>query len=208
MTSRHELTLHEKVQLIYDSSDGNGLSQCKLAEKYNISLDSDYETNQNQTVKRKSSDVNVQKLDEQVYEWFVQQRAKGIPISGPILQEQARDIAESLGDQFASFKGSNGWLEKFRTRHNISHHIISGESSSVDVQTVDDWIQRLPKITDGYDAKNIFNCDETALFFKAMPDKSLTFNKEECKGRKKSKERVTILFCVSSIGEKLKPLVI
>ncbi|CAF4146363.1 unnamed protein product [Rotaria sordida] len=192
MTSRHELTLHEKVQLIYDSSDGNGLSQCKLAEKYNISLDSDYETNQNQTVKRKSSDVNVQKLDEQVYEWFVQQRAKGIPISGPILQEQARDIAESLGDQFASFKGSNG----------------CGESSSVDVQTVDDWIQRLPKITDGYDAKNIFNCDETALFFKAMPDKSLTFNKEECKGRKKSKERVTILFCVSSIGEKLKPLVI
>ncbi|CAF4239687.1 unnamed protein product [Rotaria sordida] len=166
MTSCHELTLHEKVQLIYDNSDGNGLPQRKLAEKYNISLGSvsnilkrkteylkDYETNQNQTVKRKSRDVNVQTLDEQIYEWFVQQRAKRIPISGPILQEKARDIAESLGDQFASFKGSNGWLEKFRTRHNISHYVISGESSSVDVQTVDDWIQRSSKITDGYDAK-------------------------------------------------------
>ncbi|CAF1134476.1 unnamed protein product [Rotaria sordida] len=195
MTSCHELTLHEKVQLIYDNRDGNGLSQRKLAEKYNISLGSvsnilkrkteylkDYETNQNQTVKRKSRDVNVQTLDEQVSEWFVQQRAKGIPISGPILQEKARDIAESLGDQFASFKGSNGWLEKFRARHNISHYVISGESSSVDVQTVDDWIQRSSKITHGYDAKNIFNCDETILFFKTMPDDSLTFDQEECKG--------------------------
>ncbi|CAF3815120.1 unnamed protein product [Rotaria sordida] len=181
MTSCHELTLHEKVQLIYDNRDGNGLSQRKLAEKYNISLGSvsnilkrkteylkDYETNQNQTVKRKSRDVNVQTLDEQVSEWFVQQRAKGIPISGPILQEKARDIAESLGDQFASFKGSNG----------------CGESSSVDVQTVDDWIQRSSKITHGYDAKNIFNCDETILFFKTMPDDSLTFDQEECKGVK------------------------
>ena len=158
MTSRHELTLHEKIQLIYDNSDGTGLSQRILAEKYNISLGSvsnilkrkteylnDYETNQNQTVKRKSRGVNVQKLDEQVYQWFVQQRAKRVPISGPILQKKARDIAESLGDQFGSFKESNGWLEKFRTRRNISYHVISSENSSANVQTVDDWIQRLPK---------------------------------------------------------------
>lgn len=41
-----------------------------------------------------------------------------------------------------------------------------------------------------------------------MPNKSLTVKKEECKGGKKSKERITILFCVCSVGEKLKPLVI
>ena len=44
-------------------------------------------------------DVNAQKLDEQVYEWFVQQRSKNIPISGPILQEKAREIAELLSDE-------------------------------------------------------------------------------------------------------------
>ena len=89
MTSRHELTLQEKIQLIFDNKDGNGLSQRTLAEKYNISLGSvsnilkrkteylnDYETNQNQNVKRKLKNVNAQKLDEQVYEWFAQQRAK------------------------------------------------------------------------------------------------------------------------------------
>jgi Mor family transcriptional regulator len=63
MTSLRHLTLKEKIQLINDSNGGNcdnGLSQRKLAEKYNISLGSvsnilkrrkeylrDYQTNQN-----------------------------------------------------------------------------------------------------------------------------------------------------------------
>ncbi|CAF5043856.1 unnamed protein product, partial [Rotaria sp. Silwood1] len=100
MSLRHDLTLQQKIELINDNRNGNGLSQRELAGKYNISLGSvsnvlkrkaeylnDYETNQNQNVKRKLMDVNSQKLDEEVYEWFVQQRSKNIPISGPILQE-------------------------------------------------------------------------------------------------------------------------
>ena len=138
MTSRHHLTLKEKIQLITDSNDSNALSQCKLAEKYNISLDSvcnilksrneflqDYKTNQNQQVKRKFKNFDPIKLDEQVYEWFIFQRSKNIPISESILQEKAREISNSLGDHFGPFKASNGWLEKFRKRHNISHHAIS-----------------------------------------------------------------------------------
>ena len=110
--------------------DGNGLSQRKLAIKYNISLGSvsnvlkrkaeylsDYETNQNQSVKRKIMGMYAQKLDEEVNEWFVQQRSENIPIYGPILQQKAREISELLGDNLGSFKGSNGWLERFRTRH-------------------------------------------------------------------------------------------
>ena len=116
-----------------------------------------------------------------------------------------------MGDHFGAFKASNGWLEKFRKRHNISHRVISisGESSSVNVLTVNDWLQRIPIITEHYNAKNIFNCDETRLFYKATSDRSLTLEKENCKGGKKSKDRLSILFCVNSTGEeKLKHLVI
>ena len=133
MTSRHDLTLKEKIQLITDSNDGNGLSQRKLVEKYNISLGSvcnilkrkneflqDYETNQNQHVKRKFKNFDSLKLDEQVCEWFSVQRSKTIPISGSILQEKAQEISNSLGDHFGAFKASNGWLEKFRKRHYFS----------------------------------------------------------------------------------------
>ena len=44
----------------------------------------------------------------------------------------------------------------------------------------------------------------------SMPDRPLTLEKENCKGGKKSKDRLNILFCVNSTTgeEKLKPLVI
>ena len=45
--------------------------------------------------------------------------------------------------------------------------------------------------------------------FIVLSDRSLTLEKENCKGGKKSKDRLSILFCVNSTGEeKLKSLVI
>jgi hypothetical protein len=40
MATRRDLTLHEKVQLIFDNNEGNDLSQRKLSDKYEISLGS------------------------------------------------------------------------------------------------------------------------------------------------------------------------
>ncbi|GBL88129.1 hypothetical protein AVEN_175116-1 [Araneus ventricosus] len=50
--------------------------------------------------------------------------------------------------------------------------------------------------------------DETALFFRALPNKSMIQKFEEARGGKIPKERLTISFCVSAAGEKEKPLVI
>ena len=120
------------------------------------------------TLKENSNIFDSIKLDEQVYEWFIFQRSKNIPISGSILQEKVGEISNSWDDHFGAFKASNGWLEKFRKRHNISHRVISDESLSVNVLTVNDWVQRIPIITEHYNAKNIFNCDETGLFYNAI----------------------------------------
>jgi hypothetical protein len=45
-------------------------------------------------------------------------------------------------------------------------------------------------------------------FIDKMPRKSLIQKGEKCKGGKVSKERLSVLFCCSATGEKLKPLVI
>lgn len=59
------------------------------------------------------------------------------------------------------------------------------------------------------DPKNVFNADETGLFFKCLPDRILTFKNEKCHGGKLSKERVTLLFAVNMDGsEKLRLLFI
>ncbi len=53
---------------------------------------------------------------QKVYEWFVIQRSKNIPILGSLIQEQTRQIRQHLGGTDADeFKSSNGWLEKFST---------------------------------------------------------------------------------------------
>lgn len=219
MTSRRDLSLEEKVNLIKEKE--LGLSHRRLSDRFQISVGavsnilkrkseytSDYENNRNKRVKRKLRDDTNSEISENVYEWFVSQRSKHIPISGPILQEYARGVAEQLNNS-TTFKASNGWLNRFRNRYNIQFRTISGESRSVDSNTVDDWKARLHSIIEHYDPENVFNVDETGLFFKLLPDRSLSLDRNDCRGGKKSKDRYTVMLCANWKGnEKMKPLVI
>ncbi|CAF1182925.1 unnamed protein product [Rotaria magnacalcarata] len=187
MSHRKALILEEKIALIEDNQNAHALSVRELTDNYTISKN--------------------KKIDELVFEWFTQQCAKQIRISGPILQEKARQVAEQLGYTSETFKGSNGWLEKFRNRHTISFRTINGESASVDNSTVEEWTQRLSTLLDGFDENDVCNADQTGLFYRATPDRSLVLSKEECQGGKKSKERLTVLLCSKLAGtEKLKPV--
>ena len=107
----------------------------------------------------------------------------------------------------ADFKASNGWLEKFKGRHAIKAFTVSDKSAGVDLQTKD-FCSRIPEICSDFEPCNIFNCDETGLYYRALPDKTLSAKGASCKGVKNSKERLTIMFACSATGEKLKPLVI
>ncbi|CAF1684530.1 unnamed protein product, partial [Adineta ricciae] len=98
-------------------------------------------------MKRKSTNNFTQEISDKTYEWFVLQRSKRIPISGPILQE-----------------------------------IIFGEAASVDSETVEDWTSRLPMILENYDLHDVYNCDETGLFFKLLSDRTFILKTYDCKG--------------------------
>lgn len=174
MAIRRELPLQEKIDLIKEKERGS--SHRQLSERFRISIGSvsnivkrkleyteDYETNRNKKINRRCREDSNQDVNEGVYEWFVAQRSKNIPISGPILQEYARNYAQTF-DQKTTFKASNGWLDRFRTRFNITFRAISGESRSVDENTIIDWRSRLGSIIEHYDPKNVFNRDETGLF--------------------------------------------
>jgi len=93
-------------------------------------------------------------------------------------------------------------------RHSIKSVVVSGERADVDIEVTDEYKKRLPEICEGYANSDIFNCDETGLFFRALPDKTLSAKRQSSKGGKRSRERITVLFCCSATGEKLKPLVI
>ena len=133
-------------------------------------------------------------------------RMKNIPISGTILQTTALRYATDLG--LTDFKGSDGCLRSFKSRHNIKFKTICGEGKDVNIETVENWKLKLPLMCHGFDKKDIYNADETGIFFKALPNKTLASSDDKCIGEKLSKERLTVLFCANGNGDKLKPLVI
>ena len=93
-------------------------------------------------------------------------------------------------------------LQSFKNRYNIGASVLSGEGTDVNPETIEDWKKRLPSIIEGYELKDVFNADETGLFFRGLPERSLVVKKGERKGGKKAKERITLLLCCSGTGEK------
>jgi transposase len=211
-----ELTIETKVALLKEARAGK--SHRKIASDFGVSkstvanivnggdkLLTAYHDNCSSKRKRVVG-AQSEELESKVFEFFVKCRSKNIPLSGPMLQEKAKLIAGSL--QLQDFKASNGWLESFRQRHNIQWKALSGESAEVNHQVSSDWKQKLPHLIADYELQNIFNADESGFFYRQLPTRSLVQKGEPCKGGKKAKERLTVLFCCSATGEMLKPMVI
>lgn len=64
-------------------------------------------------------------VNDAVYKWYCLARQRCIPVSGPLLQEEAIQIARSI-DPDSSFKASNGWLDSFKKCHCIKQMTVSG----------------------------------------------------------------------------------
>jgi hypothetical protein len=150
----------------------------------------------------------LKELESTLVAWFKQSRESNISVDGTHLKEKALHIANCLG--LDNFCASNGWIDRFKRRHNITYKVLSGESKSVDQKTVEQWKNEilLQKIR-GYDLCDIYNADETGLFFNLQPSHTLDFRGNPCHGGTKSKQRVTVLLACNADGtDKLPPMVI
>jgi hypothetical protein len=69
--------------------------------------------------------------------------------------------------------------------------------------------EHLLKIFEGYEPKNIYNTDESGLFFRLPPNKTLSLKADPCNSGKNSTERITVLLACNANGtDKLPPSVI
>ena len=119
-----------------------------------------------------------------------------ISLSDEILLSKAQVLGEKL--KIEDFGYSQGWLNNFKKRFNIKLRKLCGESKEVDEFYVQEERRKLQKDLEGVDQENIFNFDETALFYQAQPTR--TFSSVPMNGTKISKQRVTIGLCCNFTG--------
>ena len=121
------------------------------------------------------------------------------------MQCQAKEIADTLGH--STFGASSGWLNKFGIRYNISFIEISGKEPYVIAKVVVAFWKKCPSLLSGYSPRDVYNADETGLYFRGLSNKRFTLKKKYI-GGKLHKQRLTILHCANMAGDKEKLLVI
>ena len=133
-----ELSLEEKIKLLKFLDDGN--SERKAAKEFKVSKGtvsnvkrrgSEYLNQyQNENLPgdrcRKFRKTENDEINKLTWEWFREARSMNLPISGPLLQETAKEFAKKSGRE--DFAASSGWLDSFKKRHQIVFKTLSGES--------------------------------------------------------------------------------
>ena len=209
-------TLSEKIEVINYVELHSTVSRKKIANLFDVkestlsgwiknkdTLKSFFTITSGINARRKSTSKH-EIIDAPLLERFRWARSNSHPVDGETLRLKAQELLQQL--ELPS-EVSKGWIDRWKKHHNIHQATVSGESQSVNNLTVEEWKKnQLRIILQRYPLNCIFNLDETALFWKLLPNKTLNFKNERCSGGTKSKERITILLGASATGEKLQPL--
>lgn len=216
------LTIEDKLDILklIDKS----VSYHVIAEKYSIgkSTVGDIKKNRDKIMKfqQDATDMGMKKkaktmklgedrkLEEALYIWFRQKRMEGAPVSGPMLQVKARQLNELLQGR-RDFTASEGWKWRFCQRYGIRQLSMQGEKFSSDEGSAKEFVEEFRKFfrEKQLSLHQVFNCDESGLNYRLLPEATLAASFEKsAAGRKKSKEQVTFNVCSNASGTVKLPL--
>jgi hypothetical protein len=95
-----------------------------------------------------------------------------------------------------SFVSSARWFERFKGRNEFHDLKLTGEAAAADLVAAEKFTALLQATTEehGYLPQQVFNRDETGLFWKRMPSTTFVSVQEKVTpGFKASKDRCTLL---------------
>ena len=97
---------------------------------------------------------------------------------------------------------SVGWLRNFKQRHGILRLKVQGKRRSADTAAADSFSEEFLSLIreHGVTPEQVYNADETALFWQCLPTSTLSAHTEtEAVGFKLSKDKLTILPCAKAV---------
>jgi len=143
-------------------------------------------------------------LENALYQWFSINQYK-LNITNEMLQFKARELAGNFAfsGQLNTIEYSTGWLERFKKRFNIKSRFKHGEAASIPT-IQNDKINEIKDQLSNYNPEDIYNMDETALFYRLQGQHSLS--NAQIPGFKLPKDRITLVLCTNSTGSHKLPL--
>jgi transposase len=214
---RTDLSLKQKIEVI--NLAGENASQSKIAERFDCSqsqisrilkekdaIQARAAAASNGARKRMRTGKDAQ-VERALCTWFRDARASNAIINQSVLEAKAKELSDMMGKDF---NPTNGWISRWKAREGIVFKRAHGEKTDADSSAADDWVKKtLPGILANYASRDVFNADETGIYYKLMPNGTLCFRSEDISGSKKNKERVTVMVAANMDGsEKLSLLVV
>ena len=220
------LNLEEKMRVLSRIEAGRSLKS--VMDEFGISKSTFYDIKKNKKLildfvlkqdvpligaekRKRTTGAKYGDVDDAVYMWYQQKRFAGVPVRGVELQAAAERFAQCFGR--TDFKASTGWLFRFQNRHAIGNRKVCAEqvlsSASENVESFRQKLSMLIK-EEKLCLAQLYNEDETDLFWKSMPENTQASRKDIClPGRKINKEQLSALLCANTDGtHKLKSITI
>jgi hypothetical protein len=133
-----------------------------LKRSAKILAKSNNETNLN--AKRQRT-VKYPEMESTLVKWFRANQEQA-NVSGELVRNNATKILDRLYPRHEPFEFSSGWLEAFKSRHGIRSYRRFGKSGSINMVALANTLPAIRDILDQYAWKDIYNMDETKLYYR------------------------------------------
>ena len=158
-------------------------------------------------------------IDQHLFQWVQMARSARLPVTSESVSAKALHIRELLLSQNNSreqeealikFTASPTWVGRFTARHALISVRLRGKAGSVNISDVSQGIAQFCENLSTYDVDNIYNMDETGLFFNLFPRQSYVLESESGKTLRGvtgmgAKDRVTLFVCTNATGTRKLP---
>lgn len=164
--------------------------------------------NRNMLSYKKITQVEYPQVEKALAAWAIQAEAQKtqVRVTEEVLRIKARHFAVMCGIPLEQFiRCSNGWAHKFKIRYQLRSLRLHGEAASVTLEDVSAARKRLQDVSKDFRLEDIYNLDESGLYYRMPPDRSIA--SKQMSGSKKDKTRISLVFAVNADGSHSFPVI-
>ncbi|CAH2315065.1 tigger transposable element-derived 1-like [Pelobates cultripes] len=147
----------------------------------------------------------LEEVEKLLLHWIEQKQRAGDSVTKAIICEKAKALHADLLKQQP---GTSAGAERFKA----SRGVRKVQDQIWNPQCAEEFAKEFLEVllSEGYLPQQVFNCDETGLYWKRMPKRTfITEEETSLPGHKPMKDRLTFLFCANASGDlKIKPLLV